>query len=478
MPVFFGIYYAVPFVVSRKEAVRIRLRNLIALIFSYVFYAWGAPKLILLLILGSFVDYFLSKGIEKNKGKKKAKTLLLLSLFLNLGALAYYKYTNFFFEQCNYFLQLSGGEAITWEKVILPIGISFFTFQKISYVVDVYRGTVSAAQRFEDFALYVALFPQLIAGPIIRYFDVAEQLKHRDISSNRALTGLTRFSTGLGKKVLIANPLGAVADLIFTMHGEALNPGFAWLGILSYTMQIYFDFAGYSDMAIGLGRMMGFDFLENFNRPYISKNVTEFWRRWHISLSNWMREYLYIPLGGNKVSKGRVYINLWIVFLLSGLWHGASWTFITWGALHGLMLTIDKLFWLEFSKKLPKIINIALVFTFIMFTWVLFRVETFAHAWEFWGQMTNFSQLFKDNPQYLISDALDTRAFVMMIIALALSFLPTLSGSESRKVFGKSPNIDSSGSLIFQTIGGFACLFFSVLALSDSNFNPFIYFRF
>jgi len=287
--------------------------------------------------------------MNKSSGKKK-KLLTAISVMLNVGLLAYFKYANFFVENINEVLAAIGIEQIKWTAVTLPIGISFFTFQKMTYAVDVYRGVYHPLKKPTDFALYILMFPQLIAGPIVRFNEIANQIEDRswNENNNNRLTGFFRFTVGLAKKVLIANVLGEQVDLIFGLGQLEFNTVTAWIGIVAYAFQIYFDFSGYSDMAIGIGRMIGFDFPENFNNPYISRNITEFWRRWHITLGRWMRDYLYIPLGGNRVSTMRLYFNLWVVFLISGLWHGAAWNFVIWGAFHGLFLVMDKLFLLKF----------------------------------------------------------------------------------------------------------------------------------
>jgi alginate O-acetyltransferase complex protein AlgI len=360
LPAFLAVYFLSPG----------RIKNLVALIGSCVFYAWGAPRILPLLLLGCLIDFCLGRQFANaslSAGRKKA--LLIFGLLLNVSFLAYFKYANFFVAEFNGLLSLSGIPEFSWKKIALPIGISFYTFHKISYLVDVYNGRAQASRNLIDYLLYIALFPQLVAGPILRYYDISEQLRHRRVTLDDFSHGAFRFCVGLGKKILIADEMGKVADNVFHFSA-ASSPGtvYLWLGLIAYAYQIYFDFSAYSDMAIGLGRMLGFRFLENFNMPYISKNITEFWRRWHISLSNWMRDYLYIPLGGNRVPAWRNYINLWLVFLLSGLWHGASWNFILWGMFHGSFLTFDKLFWLKYSQKLPRVFNVAITFL-VIFSW-------------------------------------------------------------------------------------------------------------
>jgi alginate O-acetyltransferase complex protein AlgI len=287
----------------------------------------------------------------------------------------------------NAVLSLFGDKQIHWTKLILPIGISFYTFETITYVVDVYRSIHKPLTKFWDYQLYIILFPKLIAGPIIRYHDLADQITYRVESIDDKLIGFYRFALGLGKKVLIANHMGIVADEIFGSNYLELNTLSAWVGSLAYTFQIYFDFSGYSDMAIGLGKMMGFKFPENFNNPYISRSITEFWRRWHITLGSWMKNYLYIPLGGNQVTTQRLYFNLWLVFLASGLWHGASWSFIFWGAFHGFFLVLERAFFSNFLKKIGMLPSIFITFLIVNFGWVFFRIEKISDAFVFIKRM-------------------------------------------------------------------------------------------
>ncbi|MCB0338407.1 MAG: MBOAT family protein, partial [Bdellovibrionales bacterium] len=307
LPIFLTLYFLFPG----------KLKNLIALLGSLTFYAWGAPTILPLLIVSAFIDFILSAKIQPvGQNLTNRRFFLFLGVGVNILFLGYFKYSGFFIEELNSLLLSLNLESVSWGEVVLPIGISFFTFQKISYLIDVYRGATPRAPNFLIYLLFVTLFPQLIAGPIVRYKDIATQLMTRCITLDMLFSGICRFGFGLGKKVLIADPLGAVTDNVLALSGSEITIVYAWLGIICYAFQIYFDFSGYSDMAIGLGKMMGFDFPENFNRPYISRTITEFWRRWHITLSSWMKDYLYIPLGGNRVSTNRMYINLWIVFIL------------------------------------------------------------------------------------------------------------------------------------------------------------------
>ena len=320
LPSFLAVYYGA--LAARSS---IRVVNGIALAFSLFFYTWGAPQFVPLLLFSCGFDYFISLRLAAaDQNETMRRRLLTLSIAANVGCLLYFKYVNFFVLQTNELLSHLGRSGLDWTPIVLPIGISFITFEKLSYIVDVYRGRTAPARSLVTYLLFIALFPHLIAGPIFRYHDLASQLLNREHRRDKAAAGALRFMFGLAKKVLIADALAPIADSVFALPVSELTAARAWIGILAYTFQIYFDFSGYSDMAIGLGRLFGFEFIENFNHPYISQSITDFWRRWHISLSNWLREYLYIPLGGNRLTPLRTYLNLWIVFLISGFWHGAK----------------------------------------------------------------------------------------------------------------------------------------------------------
>ncbi len=470
LPVFLLCYYLVP-----KH-----WKNSVALLGSYFFYAWGEPVFAMILFGSSILDYILSRllGNLGHNNSFRRKSLLLASILLNLGFLAYFKYANFFVNQFNNFLGLVGDNPLSWREVTLPIGISFFTFQKLSYMIDLYRGIVKPARSFLSYALYVVLFPQLIAGPIVRYHDVAQQLEHRTHSGKKFTEGMWRFSLGLAKKSLIANTMGGVADWAFDPHISTLPMWFAWIGVLAYSFQIYFDFSGYSDMAIGLGRMMGFEFLENFNRPYTAVNFTDFWRRWHISLSNWFREYLYVPLGGNKCSSFRSYLNLWIVFLCSGLWHGASWTFVAWGAFHGFFLTVDKILYKYQGATLRLPVFMARLKTFFLVTvgWVFFRCETFHHAFQYFRHLTDFStiQVFSLPPQWV--SLFEHRTVVIFLLAsLFVFWFPNQTRFDTLSM--SSVSIGKLTTFLKPALA-LILLSLSICSLVNIDFNPFIYFRF
>jgi alginate O-acetyltransferase complex protein AlgI len=463
LPAFLVLYYLTPK----------KYRNYTALAASYFFYAWGAPIFVFVLLSASLFDYYLSKKIAADRtSRKQKKQLLAFSLAANIGLLAYFKYANFFVGEFNDLLGVLGLSGFHWTHIALPLGISFFTFQKITYLVDVYRETTQPAKNFFHYALYVALFPQLIAGPIVRYHDISDQIRQRVHSVELFFEGLFRFSIGLGKKVLIANSVGEIADQVFALHSNELTAGFAWLGILAYAFQIYFDFSGYSDMAIGLGKMMGFTFLENFRRPYIAVHFTDFWRRWHISLSNFMKEYLYIPLGGNRVPKRRMYFNLWTVFLLSGLWHGASWNFVVWGAYHGLFLVFDKMFWIRISKKLPTYLNIGLTFFWVTIGWVFFRSETLGEAVVFLKHMFAFG-IGQIEHTVLFANLASNRAVFMLFAAALISFFPVREAWAAR-----SRQSGSVGYVALKCMIILLLFVLSSISLANASFNPFIYFRF
>ena len=475
------LVYFLPFFLITYWLTPQKFRNITALVWSILFYAWGAPKFIFVLFGSIVIDFFLAKKIHESESFLK-KRYLLASMVLNVGLLLYFKYANFFVENGNVLLENLGVSGVHWTKLALPIGISFFTFQKISYIVDVYRGKNEPLQKLSDLALYIILFPQLIAGPIVRYSEIKDQLQNRVANENidNRLNGLFRFSIGLAKKMLIANQMSELADTIFSIPEESLTMGQAWLGSLAYSFQIYFDFSGYSDMAIGLGLMMGFRFPENFNAPYISQSITEFWRRWHITLSNWMRDYLYIPLGGNRVkSKTRLYFNLWMVFLISGFWHGAAWTFIAWGIFHGAFLILDRLFLLRFYKMIGKPLSILITFIITLIGWVIFRAETFPQAISYVTTMFDFG-----NIDLAISTTRGTydwfveqRFLIILVIASFFSFLPSINFIEKsmNPFFGTKGENDF---IMLKSILAIVLLYVCMTEVISTGVNPFIYYRF
>lgn len=460
LPIFLLAYWLTP----------ARYRNWTALLASTIFYAWGAPLFVFAVYGSMILDYWLVGKLRKSERKK---LIIWTSVVLNVGLLAYFKYSNFFVENLNAILKEFGSDPMTWLNVALPIGISFFTFQKLSYTLDVYRGKHEALESFADYALYIILFPQLIAGPIVRFNEIADQLinrKSRENVDNRLL-GFFRFTIGLSKKVLIANVLGEVADMVFSMPTGQLSISWAWTGILAYTFQIYFDFSGYSDMAIGLGRMMGFVFPENFNNPYISGSITEFWQRWHMTLSRWMKDYLYIPLGGNRKGNSRTYINLWTVFLISGLWHGASWTFVVWGAYHGLFLVLERLFLIRIYNWMGRIPSTVITFFIAVLGWVVFRADNIGHAQEYFVALFSFSD-------QLMVPRVGKEFWYTLVVAVAFSFIaviPWVGKLQDKLLLNDSTNLISH---LLKTIVAVALFVFSLSMIISSGFNPFIYFRF
>ena len=462
---FLPIFLIVYFLIAREY------KNNFALIASIFFYSWGAPDFIFIVLGSIAIDFYIVNLLSKSVGRKK-RFLLSLSIILNVGLLAYFKYANFFIENVNELLADFGSKPIHWISIALPIGISFFTFQKLTYSVDVYRKAHKPLKKITDYALYILMFPQLIAGPIVRFNEIADQIEDRSANENmnNRLTGFFRFVIGLSKKVLIANVLGEEVDKIFELGAGELTTVTAWAGVFAYAFQIYFDFSGYSDMAIGIGKMIGFKFPENFNNPYISQSITEFWRRWHITLGRWMKDYLYIPLGGNRVSKRRLYFNLWFVFLISGLWHGAAWNFVIWGAFHGLFLIADRMFLLKFYSKIGKIPSIIITFLIVLVGWTIFRAENISHAWIFIQKMFTFD--FEGYNLYF-----DNKFYTIMIFAVIFSFWGAFRGVEKwqDKLFNKEQKFSS---LIIMSLISVILVLICVSSITSSGFNPFIYFRF
>ncbi len=472
LPVVLATYYAAP----RS------LRNSWLLTVSLAFYAWGEPEMFWLFLVSIGANHLLGLGAEKTRGGAAGKWIIGLTIVVNIGLLAYFKYANFFIDSTNTLFAAWGLPAHAWREVALPIGISFYTFQAMSYVVDVYRGEAPAQRNPINTALYVAFFPQLIAGPIVRYRDVAEQIDRRRETIDEFASGVRRFIVGLGKKVLLANSAATVADAIFLIPDESLSCGVAWLGACCYTLQIYFDFSGYSDMAVGLGRMFGFQFLENFNYPYASRSVTEFWRRWHISLSTWFRDYLYVPLGGNRCGRAKTYRNLMIVFLLCGLWHGAEWTFVAWGVYHGVFLIVERIGLLRLVERLPPPLRHLYALAVVIFGWALFRAETVGQAWSFWTAMLGASaapSTESDFAMYFDSGLLITLAVgIVASLPLFEAMRPAVEGSAARM---RRDSHRLLGRALFEggQVAAMGVLFCASAAkLMASTYNPFVYFRF
>lgn len=471
----FLVYFCPLFLLLYKCTSR-KNENLILLFASYIFYAWGSLQGVVILILTSLIDFCLVKWMIASRSPIQRKSIFLLSIIENIAVLVYFKYSNFFIQEVNHLLPLLGLKPLIWGQVLLPLGLSFITFHKISYVVDIYSGKAERVGGFVDLATYLSLFPKLLQGPIICYHKITDELKNHDHDINDTFDGLFRFSIGLAKKVLIADVLGESTDKIFQLNFASMNCQYAWLGLLSYTFQIYFDFSGYSDMAIGLGQILGFRFQENFNRPYLSQNFTEFWRRWHMTLSNWFKEYLYIPMGGNRVSRGRNYLNLWTVFLISGLWHGANWTYIIWGIYHGFFLLADKIFLIGISKRLGKTLNIYLTFFLVMIGWIFFRSENMSFAIKYLQKLFAFSPANLSTPYIPMTDLFTNRGMFVIIIAALISFTPESFVSKVKeKVLCQWRE-----TRVFWLKIGVVFLFFllSFAALVNNSFKPFIYLRF
>ncbi len=451
-------------------------RNSLLLLASLLFYAWGEQFYVFVMLASIGLNYVFGLFLSRVTGVRLQKIVLVAGITANLGILFFFKYAHFVIENINTLMAVSGIGAISIPPAHLPIGISFFTFQALSYIIDVYKKRTTVQRNVFSLGLYIASFPQLIAGPIVRYHDVARQIVKRSHSFELFASGIERFVFGLSKKVLIANPMGAMADAIFALESSYLSTGTAWLGIVCYTLQIYFDFSGYSDMAIGLGRMFGFQFLENFNYPYVSRSVQEFWRRWHISLSNWFRDYLYIPLGGNRHGNSRTAINLLIVFLLCGLWHGASWNFILWGLVYGCFLIAERGWFGRFMESLPPLLQHFYVILVVMNAWVLFRVETLIDTGKYFASMYGNAAAVSMHP--LIAIKLD-QLFMVSLAAAILFSLPVYP-----MIREKITTLQNA----YRVTGGFVSiaklsilgmmLLLSVGQLAVGSYNPFIYFRF
>lgn len=445
-----------------------RFKNILLLISSIIFYAWGGVSYSLIMLSSIIINcifaLLIDKAIEYNNLKNK-KIYLALCIIINLSILGYFKYTNFIISIIN---SLSQNKIIELTNIVLPIGISFYTFQALSYVIDVYIGHNKAQKNIFNLALYISFFPQLIAGPIVKYHDIENQILNRNESLENIFYGIKRFIYGLSKKVILANMFALSCDEILKQPTDELGTALVWCASVLYTLQIYYDFSGYSDMAIGLGRMFGFNFLENFNYPYISKSIKEFWRRWHISLSTWFKEYLYIPLGGNRKRKLFTYINLLIVFFATGLWHGASYNFILWGLFHGFFLVIERIFLgkLLEKNKLKFINHIYVIFVFVI-GWVLFRADDLKHAFELYKLMFSYKESI-----YTVRYFFYPQTFVCFIFGILFSGL-------FQSVFPKVREATFSSKVyIFESVIQFILLFICIMYLVNGTYNPFIYFRF
>ena len=439
-------------------------RNLFLLIASLVFYAWGEPKYVFLMIFSILVNYIFGRLMDKNRGRqKRMKLLLVLSVVIDIGLLSVFKYTDFIITNVNAIF----GSSFDLLNIALPIGISFYTFQAMSYTIDVYRNDVRVQKNLIDFGMYITMFPQLIAGPIVRYADVQDQLAERSVTTADFSEGVMRFVVGLGKKVLLANQMGAVWSDIYALGGD-VSALMAWTGAIAYTFQIYFDFSGYSDMAIGLGRMFGFKFPENFRYPYQSVSITDFWRRWHITLSTWFKEYLYIPLGGNRRGLARQALNLLIVWSLTGFWHGAGWNFVMWGLYYFVILFIEKLFLLKALDKLPKFFRHVYALVLIIIGWVIFASDDVSVLLPYLGSMFGANGAIGGMDVYTLL----TKAVLLIICCIASTELP-------KKLFLSAAGaMNEKAAFTLKSVLMIALLALSMILLIGDSYNPFLYFRF
>ena len=487
--VFFAAVIVVNFLFTllpfKSESSRVYAKNIFLLAASLFFYAFGGVYYLLIIVCSIFLNFAGGYVIEKGAKSQKAKKITLITVMaLNIAILFFFKYFNMLIVVVESLMQAKNGLNAVLDtmfsmkgtgelgiaKIVLPIGISFFTFQAMSYTVDVYSGKAKMQTNIVNFALYVSLFPQLIAGPIVKYSDIADQLSHRRESIEKFLYGQKRFCYGLAKKIIISNTVAKVADDIWALDTKKLGSPIAWLGIIAYCLQIYYDFSGYSDMAIGIGKMLGFDFKENFNYPYTSLSVQEFWRRWHISLSTWFREYVYIPLGGNRRGKGRTYVNLFIVFLCTGIWHGANFTFIFWGLFHGLFMIIERLFlgkWLEKNKFKP--LNWIYTMLVVMIGFVYFRSTSIFQANEFIRQLFSF----ESSTSYSVLTHLSMKVIIVLFAAILFS------GAIQRPLMKAYRAVQTKTAII---VADYSCqialVVYSIMMLISGTHNPFIYFQF
>jgi len=471
LPLVLGIYYVSPR----------RTRHVLLTLLSYVFYGWANPYFVILMLTSTVIDYVCGLVIARQLGRKwnmpieplevggrrsrAQKSALVISILTNLSLLGFFKYFNFGVDSYNQLMTAFGGQG--WEtfwRITLPLGISFYTFQSMSYSIDVYRGDARAIRNFTDFSCYVAMFPQLVAGPIVRFHEVAEQLRERTHTAEKFARGVAFFSMGLAKKVLLANPCGKIADMVFDSGSATVVD--SWYGGTSYAFQIYFDFSAYSDMAIGLGLFFGFVFPKNFDSPYLSKSITEFWRRWHMSLSNWLRDYLYIPMGGNRKGGGRTYVNLAMVMLLGGLWHGAAWNFVIWGGIHGAMLGFERLQGKDsFYRKLPAPLRTAVTFAIVVLAWVFFRARDLGSAGSFIANMFGMGPT-QDGTGLVGGLVYQPYYFLSFLLAAGVTWFAPQTWDFTRRL---SPG--RAGWCVFMLV-------LSLVILTTQAFNPFIYFIF
>ncbi|WMM24485.1 MBOAT family O-acyltransferase [Tissierella sp. MB52-C2] len=460
------LFYFLPVVLTIYFISPRKYKNFILLVSSLFFYSWGEPKYIWIMIFSTVLDYTCGRFVHyyrESGDLSKAKVWLGVSIFGNLGLLGFFKYSNFLISNINNLL----GFNIPLLNLVLPIGISFYTFQTMSYTIDVYRGDTEVQNNIISFGTYVTLFPQLIAGPIVRYRTVAEEIDNRVESYDLFSEGIKRFILGLGKKVLLANNIGMLWDNISKMSNIPVLT--AWIGIFAFSFQIYFDFSGYSDMAIGLGKIFGFNFLENFNYPYMSKSITEFWRRWHISLGTWFKEYVYIPLGGNRKGKVNHIRNILIVWGLTGIWHGASWNFLLWGLYFGIILIMEKLFLLNILKKLPSFIGRIYSMFLILISWVIFAFDSLGSGLNYIKVLFRFGDI----------NLLDNRSLYLLYTNILLFLILTIGSTDiPKKIWNHIKNESNKVGWIIENVFLILVFLLSIAYLVDQSYNPFLYFRF
>ena len=461
LPAVLLLYYIAP----RK------IRNLVLFLFSLLFYAWGEPKYVFLMLFSITMDFFMGQMVAKSKARnnrKAAKRFLTISIVVNLSILAFFKYADFIIGTINNVAGLS----LPMLSIPLPIGISFFTFQTMSYVIDVYKGATKVQKNWVNYGTYVSMFPQLIAGPIVQYKTIAEQMEHRKENASDFAEGIHRFLLGMGKKVLLANTIGLLCDAVMALEITQVPVLTAWLGAIAYTFQIYFDFSGYSDMAIGLGKMFGFHFLENFNYPYISRSITEFWRRWHISLSSWFKEYVYIPLGGNHRGVLLQARNILVVWMLTGIWHGASWNYVLWGVYYGILLMLEKFLLKPVLKHLPGVLQNVYTMVLVIFGWVLFKCEDLSYCFSYLKAMVGgfHAGWIGRESMYLLRNY----GALLVILLFGCTMIPKKIGHRITGKFGETSWIG----LVLRIVWYGGIFLISLAYLVDATYNPFLYFRF
>ncbi|MEI9962559.1 MAG: MBOAT family protein [Limisphaerales bacterium] len=471
LPVVLTVYWLLP---------GLRARNGWLLLVSLCFYAWGEVGFILLLLISTIVNFELGKWVERSEEISRRKRAVAVAVIVNVGFLAFFKYAGLAVASLNLPLKWLGFDILPVPHIAMPIGISFFTFHALSYIIDIYRRKWSAARDPRDVALYIFFFPQLIAGPILRWNAIAPQLKERNQSRANFAEGVRRFVGGLAKKMIIANAVAVPADQIFSLPASELSAPIAWLGIVCYTLQIYFDFSGYSDMAVGLGKMFGFKFIENFNFPYIAQSIRDFWRRWHISLSSWFRDYVYIPLGGNRVSTLRNHLNLIAVFFLCGLWHGANWTFVAWGLFHGVFLVLERTSWGAVLDKLPRPLRHFYTIFGVMMGWVLFRADTFSGAGNFFAALFGLGHVVQAQPlhRYASNEVITAICLGVVFSTPLWDAIKTAGARIANFIPSASRGIYFGLGQIIEIVLVAALLLISVAWLAGGTYNPFIYFRF